>query len=313
MCSVQEGAAEGTPEVSTDEDSYNFLLSLLLDPDSAADSSVEAVVAANYELFDFRFMQLLDNKRETSSGEEKAKFESIAAAISAEMQNRMANAAETLKEILSMPSPAAMQGKIGSLARTGKLDDPILLLLNANLEQAKQAGAGPAVKLLSTLKDRAESELDFKAEPELKLVRQLLRTTDSDARKRLITTALTPKTSLIMTINNQEPDTKPEVDSTKLAVVLGDLIEKFGNIKDEDAEFQKKVLVIARECEAVARELGGDMTVRDQQDHMWNKASVSVFDLENLEEEAKSRGEKMAWEGDQESRLQGFEDGTKLI
>ena len=61
--------------------------------------------------------------------------------------------------------------------------------------------------------------------------------------------------------------------------------------------FIKKLDKIAEEAEAVAFDLAGgkEMSAREQQDLMWEKGSVSVWDLEQIEEQAESEGKVTVW------------------
>ncbi len=43
---------------------------------------------------------------------------------------------------------------------------------------------------------------------------------------------------------------------------------------------------------------GKPMSHREQQDYMWNKGSISVFDLEQLEGKAEQVGDMMPWQND---------------
>ena len=88
--------------------------------------------------------------------------------VNAEMATRMQSAAEALRDVLTSPTPVIMEGKIVGLARQGRLDDAMLQLLQANLEQAQGAGeAGKnAVAALTKLQQRIQQELDEKLSPQ---------------------------------------------------------------------------------------------------------------------------------------------------
>merc|ERR1740129_2732341 len=72
-------------------------------------------------------------------------------------------------DLVQSPTPVIMEGKIAGLARQGRLDDALMQLLDANLQQAQLAGdAGKgAVAVLSKLKTRVQKEVDAKLEPEV--------------------------------------------------------------------------------------------------------------------------------------------------
>jgi len=74
---------------------------------------------------------------------------------------------------------------------------------------------------------------------------------------------------------------------------------------------------------------GESMTAKDQQDRMWNDGTVSIWDLEQMEQEAEINGEQMPWHGDVDENMfiekfqkgkwsskedQGFDDkGVKRV
>ena len=67
------------------------------------------------------------------------------------------------------------------------------------------------------------------------------------------------------------------------------------------------VCVCLRRCVAgvqVSVSLYGEsMTPRDQQDRMWADGTVSVWDLETMEQEGEIRGEDMPWHGDMDEQI----------
>lgn len=59
------------------------------------------------------------------------------------------------------------------------------------------------------------------------------------------------------------------------------------------------VRLIVEEAEEVSIAIyGKPMSVQEQQDYMWNKATVSVFDLEAMEKKAQASGEDVPWGND---------------
>ena len=92
-----------------------------------------------------------------------------------------------------------MEGAIVKLAKEGRIDEPFLLLLEANADQAMAAGATGPAELMRRLRKRAMNEKDKQsATKEIKLLRQLLREPDSNTREQLLTEAFTPKEALIV-------------------------------------------------------------------------------------------------------------------
>lgn len=66
------------------------------------------------------------------------------------------------------------------------------------------------------------------------------------------------------------------------------MIRNFGNVKLGDGTLLKdRVMEIVGEAEQVSTEIYGEsMTAEEQQDRMWNDGTISVFDLETLEQQA---------------------------
>ncbi len=71
----------------------------------------------------------------------------------------------------------------------------------------------------------------------------------------------------------------------------------------------KKLETIAEEAEAVALELAGgkELSSRQQQDMMWDRGSVSVWDLEQVEEEAHQDGNYAMWEPEAQEIIENQE------
>merc|ERR1719460_2664673 len=139
-------------------------------------------------MVDYLFLEQLDGRILEAEGEDKKRLEEAKSAISSEMAKRMQAAAEAMKDLVQSPTPVIMEGKVAGLARSGRLDDALFQLLQANLEQAEAAGeqGKGAVAVLSKLKDRVRIELDKKVAPETALIRELLRMEDPDARRSLL-------------------------------------------------------------------------------------------------------------------------------
>jgi hypothetical protein len=123
-----------------------------------------------------------------TGGDDLPRLEEIKEACNAEMASRMQQAAEALKEVLTSPTPVIMEGKIAGLARQGRIDNAMVELLEANLQQAQAAGeAGKgAVAVMTKLQQRVQTELDAKLSPPVALLRQLLRMDDALAREALL-------------------------------------------------------------------------------------------------------------------------------
>ena len=124
------------------------------------------------------------------------------------------------------------------------------------------------------------------------------------ARLGLLKEKLSPKTtSKVLVAENmddkgEEKDLTPDVDPRDLAKALTDLKLRFGNVDENfDTGFIKKVEMITEEAEEVALELAGgrEITAQEQQDMMWNAQTVSVWDLEAMEDEADQNNQVPVW------------------
>mmetsp|Transcript_61083 Transcript_61083/g.72527 ORF Transcript_61083/g.72527 Transcript_61083/m.72527 type:complete len:418 (+) Transcript_61083:99-1352(+) len=178
---------ELTPEIRT---SYGKLLQTLLPPYKAGESPA-SVVFNNYSQFDAQLIKVLDERRaggDTDAG-------AVLDALAAEQQKRVNAATERLKSVLAMGDPMRMEGAIVKLAKEDQIDEPFLLLLEANADQAERAGAQGPAQLMRKLKNRAMDEKDKQAQT--KEIR-LLRAADSQEREELLTDAFTPKEVFIV-------------------------------------------------------------------------------------------------------------------
>merc|ERR1719217_108454 len=106
----------------------------------ATEESIPAQISANYAMVDYGFLQRLDARIAKNDPDEIDRLTEVRDACNAEMANRMQAAAEALRDVLSSPTPVIMEGKIAGFARQGRIDDALLQLLEANLQQAQQAG-----------------------------------------------------------------------------------------------------------------------------------------------------------------------------
>lgn len=244
------------------------------------------------------------------------------ALVNGEMSVRMGRAADALKKLLGA-GPAGMFRLVPDYMQRGLLEESLLLLLEANIRQAKQAGAAPAAELMSRLMTQIRLEIDKAVEPELRLLRELLRIESADARLQLLKQKIAPKDNtpqiLIAGARDQKPkaDAKgPEVKIRKFAQALAKLKAQFGNIDDEvQSGLIARLEVIAGEAESVAREFGtgSDMTPQELQDLMWDKSTVSVWDLEKAEDEFEGSGRSAPWSEDAQQRLQGLGKDDLLL
>ncbi len=182
---------EITPEIRM---SYEKLLKQVLPPYKSGDNP-STIVFNYYDQFDAQFVKVLTER--SIQGDEDAN--ALLSALAVEQQKKISVATETLKSVLALGDPMRMEGAIVKLAREGKVDEPFLLLLEANATQARDAGAlGPA-QLMDKLRKRAAEEKDKQmSSKEIRLIRQLLRSDDSAEREKILESAFTPRENLLV-------------------------------------------------------------------------------------------------------------------
>ena len=80
-----------------------------------------------------------------------------------------------------------------------------------------------------------------------------------------------------------------------------------------DTGFVQKLEQIANEAEAVALDLAGgkELSSKQQQDLMWERGTVSVWDLEQIEEEAHQDGNFAVWEEEAQQQMQRQETASR--
>jgi hypothetical protein len=319
------------------DDSYNLMLDTLI----KTEQNIPEEISKNYKLVDYGFMQKLDAGLEAEEDpERKSRMAEIKEAVNAEMMKRMQSAAEAMKDVIQSPTPVVMEGKIAGLARQGRIDDALMQLLQANLEQAQAAGAqgAGAVQVLSKLQLRVRTELDKKLSPEVSLLRQLMRMDNPDARRALLREKMRPPqrggssaidlsavggTKLDMSggasaldlsaagsmgggKKKQEEEAQPEILPRAIAAALQEIKARFGNVDENyDTGFVQKFNAIANEAEEVALQLAGgkEITAKQAQDLAWEKKTVSVWDLGALEDEAHQDGKMAVWEEEAQAQM----------
>jgi len=315
---------ELTPEI---RQSYEKFLKKILPPYAKPNMTPAIIVENNYDSFDAQLIKVL-NERATNGDQDS---QDVLDALARAQENRVLEATEKLKQILSAGDPQRMEGVIVKLAREAKIDEPLLLLLEANADQAEAAGAVEPAALMRKLKERAIQEKDkASASKEIKLLRQLIRTADKDTRDKLLEDAFTPREALIVPgtmenaakvadgeIPDEDKKPMPDVSPPDFINACKAVLINFGNIGSGDNEnLTEQIKTIAAEAEVVAtRIFGKGMSPREQQDRMWKDCTTSIFDLERMEIEAERMGEQAPWSRDaSEEILPGFDaDGRMKI
>jgi hypothetical protein len=256
-----------------------------------------AVVEANYELCDLQFMESLKQEIASCYAEgadlEGQQYQLLQDAINQEMVKRMSTAQDRLAKILSKQSPKAMEAEIVAMVRRGEVDEALVLLIEGNIQQAEAANAVDAVKLLRMLNKRIAEEKEKKLPDEQRLLRALLREANSEKRKSLLYEAFRPSKSL--NDDGEVLQGAPLISPPSFINLVRRVIKESGNI--EGYKIMDRMLVIVDEAQVVATELYGEgMSPRDQQKYMFEKNSLSVWDLARYEEDALMQGEEVPWQ-----------------
>eukprot|EP00978_Attheya_sp_CCMP212_P026656 scaffold88174_cov57-Attheya_sp.AAC.3 len=294
---------ELTPEIRL---SYEDMVKKVLPPYKPGDT-VQSIVFTNYDQFDAQFVKVLTERAGNGDGDSKVVLEALAE----EQQKKIGAATEVLRQVLSLGDPMRMEGAIVRLAREGKIDEPFLLLLEVNSNQAMAAGARGPAELMKKLRKRASEEKDKQStSKEVKLLRKLLRAETSDERETLLEEAFTPKESLIVpgsaanaaaAMEGDAPEEEkpmPEVPPPDFINACKAVMLNFGNLAydDDQGDLAGRIKQIASEAEVVATRIyGKGMTQREQQDRAWKEQTTSIFDLETLEIEAERMGQDAPW------------------
>lgn len=263
--------------------SYHQLLEIFLN--SNLDS-----VEKNYEKCSIEFLNILESRLALEEKKEiKLKLIEIQNRVKSIMQTRLSNASLRFKELIKSPN---IQEKITSMIKQDEIDEPILLLMKSNLQQAEKANVTLAINFFTKLIKFTQESMDEKETPSKILLRQLFRETNVDKRKDLMYEAFRTKKPILLadgTKTSPMPNIKPPEFMTELET----LMKNFGNIP----EIQQKICLFIQEAENVVVSIYGEsMTTKQQQDYMWNKRSISVFDLEKLELDAEKNGKPMPWQ-----------------
>jgi len=269
---------------------------------------LSSAVEAQYDRMDMRFLERL-NERMQSDTENKESLASLNSCIQETMSARIQKASATLQTVLKAGDPDAMKKEMMLLNAKGGLDESVILLLEANIDQARKAGAQPAVEVMTMLKDKAVEYKDASMPDEIRLIRKLLRTQDKDARRQMLTEAFKPREKYILPDGTESK--QQVINGRRFVTALRDLIANFGNVDDK---FLDRVNMIAEESESVASEIFGlneNRDVKKLQEDAFHKRSISVWELESIEEGYEASGQQAPWMG--ESRAGWDEDGNMVI
>eukprot|EP00752_Nemacystus_decipiens_P017738 g15905.t1 len=115
----------------------------------------------------------------------------------------------------------------------------------------------------------------------------------------ILTKAFRQKAKVVLTDGTETSDA-PDVTPPKFIEAVKGIIRNFGNVGESELGFAQQLDDMIAEAEEVATDLYGEtQSPQDLQDRAWKDTTVSVFDLENMEEDGALRGEEMPWANDQ--------------
>lgn len=295
---------------------YDALIERLVEASKEHDGAVAlaANVEFSYEEIDKRFLDRLAEQAKLAGingEEEKAKsLKLVEEAIASAMSKKVGEAAEKLKTVVSAGSPDDMRKEISRInTMQGGIDDAFVLLLQGNIQQAEAAGQEPAVKILTMLMEFASSLKEARLNPEVRLIRKLIRAPDSAARIEMLTEALSPNKSVLLADGTKTSGVR--VNGKKFVEALRELIEQYSNIEEK---FAMQLSTIGEESEEIARKLFDmeDKDVKDLQNEAFHKRSVSVWDLEEFEQKEDVEGRKAPWDGRLGNIPEGFDEHGKM-
>lgn len=119
-----------------------------------------------------------------------------------------------------------------AMVRKGEADEALVLLIEANVQQAEAAGALPAAKVLRTLNARIKEERERRLPDEQRLMRALLREPNSEKRKSLLYEAFRPMKSIDQDGNIAEG--APLISPPSFINAIRTVISNVGNVESMD-------------------------------------------------------------------------------
>lgn len=174
--------AEQVPSMGVEQNIDGLIDTLL----QTSPMMMQGVVAANRPLIDYNFFLHLSQRAERSeSADERARLLALRATlveITEEMdrlaREAMERAAQQLNEILRAED---INAKIQEMYE--QLDEAFLVVLSANVEQAKTQKRDDVVEVLMRIYARVVEVMEERLRPELRALNELLRMEDEGARR----------------------------------------------------------------------------------------------------------------------------------
>lgn len=146
---------------------------------------LQSAVAANRPLLDYNFFMHLTQRAEQAIGEEQERLFALRKQV-VEMTDEMDQMAREAMERAAGHLNALLQAedieaKLQELYY--ELDEAFLVVLSANVEQARAQGRDDIVEVLMRIYSHVVNAMEARLRPELRAVNQLLRMESSDERK----------------------------------------------------------------------------------------------------------------------------------
>ncbi len=173
--------AEEVPSLGV-EGQLDTLIDALLDTPAR---ELEGAVAANRPYLDYNFFMKLTQRAEQAESEERARLLALRTKlvqITDDMdrlaKEAMERAARQLNELLQAED---IDAKIQEMYH--ELDEAFLVVLSANVEQARTQGRDDVVSVLMRIYSHVVNAMERRLRPEIRAVNQLLRMESSDERR----------------------------------------------------------------------------------------------------------------------------------
>lgn len=176
--------ADEVPSLGVEQNMDEVIDALLATPAM----QLQGVVATNRPLLDYNFFMHLTQRAEGSSLDEKERLFALRqklVELTDEMdrlaKEAMERAAHHLNDLLQADD---IDAKIHELYY--ELDEAFLVVLSANVEQAKAQGREDIVEMLTRIYSHVVTAMEARLRPELRTVNQLLRMESSEERRALL-------------------------------------------------------------------------------------------------------------------------------
>lgn len=187
------GASAGPEPTAVEVKTFDDLLNVLQEIDSQEE--LQAVVATNRAVFDYAFFSEITERMDAArkAGDagradelRQLRQDILEAADSVDRATEAAlqNAAELLRQILRAEDPRAAVRE-----RLDKIDEAFLVVLAANIAQAKEQGYQDVADTLRDLYDFILDQIEEQMPPQARVINRLLRTETAEERARVLEAA----------------------------------------------------------------------------------------------------------------------------